>query len=133
MDNQEFDKWTSSYINYQSDPNWNREDHPLFWSYEKFRDLLDEQVDPEPYWQAILEVLRRNPGEQVLSMLSAGPLEDLIDNHGPEIIDRIELEAKKNPKFRSLLSEVWESSTSEIWERIVRLREDPRWTHITKR
>jgi hypothetical protein len=40
----------------------------------------------------------------LLSMLAAGPLEDLI---GMETIDRIEREAAANQRFRDLLGGVW--------------------------
>jgi hypothetical protein len=31
-----------------------------------------------------LEVIRCNPGDEVLAVLAAGPLEDLINHHGPQ-------------------------------------------------
>ena len=55
-------------------------------------------------------------------MLAAGPLEDLIHSHGPEFIEKIEEEARVNREFKLLLRGVWESSTEEIWNRVLRAR-----------
>ena len=80
---------------------------------------------PEEYFAAILEVLRRNPGDKVLAVLAAGPLEDLINHHGPQYIERIEAESNINPQFRRLLGGVWEGSTPEIWACVERVRGEP--------
>ncbi len=56
-------------------------------------------------------------------MLAAGPLEDLIEYHGPDFIGRIEDEARRSAIFRELLGEVWESSTPEVWGRIEKLQQ----------
>ncbi|MEO0984951.1 MAG: DUF6869 domain-containing protein, partial [Cyanobacteria bacterium J06639_14] len=111
-----FNRWVTAYINYYSDPNRKRpyRQHPLFWAVEKFWWL----TDPELRWQAILEILRQRPSGTVISVLAAGPLEDLIHGYGPEFIDRIEAQAQQDPAFRHLLGGVWESSTPEIWARV---------------
>ncbi|WP_412547826.1 DUF6869 domain-containing protein [Pseudomonas sp. PDM11] len=58
------------------------------------------------------------PPESVFTILAAGPLEDLIDEAGPELIERIELHARRTPTFRNLLGGVWAISTPGIWARV---------------
>jgi hypothetical protein len=125
MDRKELDKWIAAYIMYESEPNKGRYNHPLFWAVEKFMELVHMDEIPEEYFQAILEVLKRDPGDKVLGVLAAGPLEDLIHYHGSQYIDRIEEEARRNPKFRHLLGGVWQSGTPDIWIRIERARGAP--------
>jgi hypothetical protein len=51
--------------------------------------------------------------------LAAGPLEDLLDEHGFEFIDRVETLVQANPKFRLLLGGVWRSGIDQaVWDRI---------------
>lgn len=121
MTDDEFDRWISTYIEHQGlDEVSNGENDPRFWAIDAFSRLNDE--DPELCWKAILEILRRKPGNKVLGVLAAGPLEDLIGYHGPGFIDRIETEARTNPDFRYLLGGVWESSSADVWKRVVRAR-----------
>ena len=77
------------------------ENHPLFWAIEKF--INDSFDDPETCWKGILGVLSRNPSQKVISILAAGPLEDLIESHGPKYIDRIEEEARRNQSLSIFL------------------------------
>lgn len=124
MTSAEFEEWISAYIERQGMEREPAEGNdPLFWAVMKFMDLNDE--DPELCWQAILEILRRRPNDKVLGVLAAGPLEDLIEYHGPEYLDKIEREANFNPGLRHLLGGVWESSTPEVWARIEAIRGEP--------
>ena len=125
MEKEKFDKWVAAYIMYEADPNNERDNHPLFWAAEKFMEIIHLDEAPEEYFEAILEVVQRNPGQEVIAQLAAGAMEDLIHHHGPQYIDRIENEARKNPQFRHLLGGVWESSTPDIWARIERARGEP--------
>lgn len=83
MTNEEFGDWVSAYIERQGGEREPPEDNdPLFWAVLMFMDLVEES--PELCWQAILAILARKPNEKVLGILAAGPLEDLINDHGPE-------------------------------------------------
>ena len=123
MTRSEIERWATAYIQAQEDPTLlTVENHPLWWAVENF--MLPADGPPAgDCWATILEVLSRNPGEQVLGMLAAGPLEDLIEYHGTDFIDRIEDEARRSPIFRELLGNVWESSTPEVWGRIEKLQQ----------
>ena len=83
------------------DDNW----HTLY-DYES--DLKDE--DPDKMFDLILEILKIETNPMVLSLLAAGPLEDII---GMETIDRVEREAAANDRFHDLLGGVWYSSAPQ--------------------
>ncbi|RNF86408.1 DUF6869 domain-containing protein [Montanilutibacter psychrotolerans] len=116
MTSQEAEAWACAYIAYHEESG-SPEQHPLWWAVERFM-LPTSGADAEDCWTAIRAVLSRNPADSILGMLAAGPLEDLVQHAGPQFIDRIELEARRNPAFRHLLGGVWESSTPDVWARI---------------
>ena len=110
-------EWATAYIALQLDSTRPLDDHPQFWAAEQFM-FPGTSANAEDCWAAILEVLSRSPPESVIGILAAGPLEDLIDAAGPDFIERIELQARRDSAFRHLLGGVWESSTPDIWARI---------------
>jgi hypothetical protein len=66
------------------------------------RDLRCE--NPDKAIDLILEILKIESNPVLLSLLAAGPLEDVISI---ETIDRIEQEAAANKRFRDLLGGIW--------------------------
>lgn len=66
--------------------------------------LLSE--DPEEAWRLILALVERAP-DAALGFVAAGPIEDLIFGRGAEFADRIEAEARQNPRFRVALDMTW--------------------------
>ena len=121
MTRDEISAWASAYIDAQQDPTLFERGNTLWWAVDKFMHG-SSCASPEDCWAAILEVLSRNPPDKVLGVLAAGPLEDLIDDHGPEYIGHIETEARRNASFRQLLGGVWKSSTPEVWARVQKAR-----------
>lgn len=116
------DVWVDAYISvYDSDDSLD-EEHPCYWAIEKFADL--EADSPELCWQVIRKIVERQPVHRVLANLAAGPLEELVELHGPQYIDRIEKEAQSNSDFRVLLRELWETTNESIWSRILQARTD---------
>lgn len=90
--------------------------------YTMFDACTDE---PEIVWLAILEIVGRDLTVEQKSLLAAGPLETLLAWHGIDFIERIEIEAKKNAKFKYLLGGVWKQEMpSEIWDRILKARKN---------
>jgi hypothetical protein len=80
---------------------------------------------PEVAWPAILEILSRGVTDEQLSLLAAGPLEDLLASHGAQFIERVEEEARRSPSFNRLLGGVWQNQMSqEIWSRVQKARRD---------
>jgi hypothetical protein len=124
MTRDEIADWATAYIEAQMIPKIPA-DHPLWWAIERFMLPVGTDVTPEDCWMAILEVLSREPPQQVIGILAAGALEDLIQYHGPEFIERIETESRRNAAFRHLLGGVWKSSTPEVWSRVEEARGDP--------
>ncbi|MGE3282468.1 MAG: DUF6869 domain-containing protein [Alphaproteobacteria bacterium] len=87
-----------------------------FWSHERLRDLVDEE--PEAAWD-VIQAIRREGSDAVLSNLAAGPFEDLLVAHGDRFIDRIEDLAERDAQFRKLLGAIWRNSIpAELWKRI---------------
>ncbi len=66
------------------------------------RDLREE--DPDRAIDLILEILKVETNPALLSLLAAGPLEDVISM---ETIERIEREAATSKRFHKLLGGVW--------------------------
>ncbi len=74
---------------------------------------------PEQAWSAILAALEDPRLEDSLGVLAAGPLEDLLSNHGEAFIRRVEETAQSNPKFAWLLGGVWQfQMTDDVWRRV---------------
>jgi hypothetical protein len=76
--------------------------------------------DPEVAWEAILEIARRETDEEILAVLAAWPLEDLLSYHGEAFIDRVEAMAHRDPHFRSVLAGTWQDGmTDAVWQRVL--------------
>ncbi|MEQ1697846.1 MAG: DUF6869 domain-containing protein [Hyphomicrobiaceae bacterium] len=56
-----------------------------------------------------------------LSIIAAGPLENLLQSHGPAVISHLEKIAKIDPRFRLMLSGTWgkERIHPDVWARLV--------------
>jgi hypothetical protein len=93
-------------------------------------DLAYDQ--PELAWQVIRNVVSRyneadlfteadTEARRVLGITAAGPLEDLLAEHGAILIDRIEAEARKDRRFFWTVGCVWQNSmTDDVWSRVRR-------------
>lgn len=117
MNETDLEAWAVAYIDGVRDPARLKDGHPLWWAIERFMDL---DTDGEDVWLAILHILAKSPPDEVLAVLAAGPLEDLIHYHGDAFIDRIESQARQDRAFRQLLNGVWESGSPEVWARVDR-------------
>ncbi len=93
-------------------------------------DLQSELVGSDPLGaldlvKAILEI-EDNPN--VLGLLAAGMLEDLIPEQDGPVVDAVVTEAERNPKFRRLLGGVWFYGMSpEVTERLEKARGEVGW------
>ncbi len=107
----ELDEWADAYIQAHLTPDHPKEGltykHPLWWAVDRFF-MISSPAEAEDAWQVILTIVSRTDAEQVLGVLAAGPLEDLIGGWGSQLIERIESEASRNPQFRDVLRGVWE-------------------------
>lgn len=83
------------------------------------------EEDPEKAIDLIVAILEIETNPVLLSLLSAGPLEDVISM---ETIDRIEREARRDKRFHDLLGGVWYYRASdELKARLDALIGDARW------
>jgi hypothetical protein len=88
-----------------------------FWAWENLNDLTSK--NPKLAWELILQIHRTEHSDWVTFNLAAGPLESLLVYCGDVVIDWVEKEARKDPKFNDLLGGVWRNSmTKKVWERV---------------
>lgn len=88
-----------------------------FWAIAALIDAARD--DPDFCWQAICQLLQKADSEIQLANIAAGPLEDLLAEHGAAYIEQIEIQANRDARFRELLGGVWQNAIpAEIWERI---------------
>jgi hypothetical protein len=116
MTHEELNNLADNWIRYRHASRNSPEAEATAWA----TDLYDlEYDDPETLWLLILNIHGKDQSPRVQEVLSAGPVENLLDKHGERFIDRIEAEARKDPKFAKLLGGVWKSGMSlDIWERV---------------
>lgn len=98
-----------------------RDDEDFPWSTLCVLELHDH---PEELWVFIRKALEGAETLWQVVMLAAGPLEDLIVEHGALAIDRVEHLARHSARFRFALTGVWpqDEDDNPIWERIERAR-----------
>ena len=76
---------------------------------------------PNRAWNVTLEILERlGDDEQLLiASIGAGPIEDLLNRHGADYIDRVIEHARRDRRFRAAASCVWPSGIGEAhWQRL---------------
>ena len=84
--------------------------------------------DSDYSFQLIEAIHELNSEQKFDEVFAAGPVEDLLAHHGPEIIERIEEKARKDPSFAHVLGGVWQNSMTEsIWERVKIVRDTAKW------
>lgn len=106
------DAWVEELSKQKSDPG--------HWAIQT---VIGWKSQPELVWNFIMYVVRQEVNWQVTGNLAAGPLEDLLSSNGPQYIDRVELLARRDPKFNYLLGGVWQQGmTNDVWERVQRAR-----------
>lgn len=116
LDPNEVSKIAETWIELYRLPEDSPEREDRFWSCDRLAELIVE--DPEAAWH-IIQTIRREGSDLILSNLAAGPLEDLMVAHGDRFIDRIERLAKHDAQFRKLLGATWQNSIAPtLWERI---------------
>jgi len=85
-------------------------------------------ANPEAVWQAVLQIMQHDLSEDQISLLAAGPVEDLLALHGEKFIEHIEAEALRSPAFARVLGGVWRRDMPyEIWQRVERARNGKVW------
>jgi len=82
--------------------------------------LIESKEDPQRALSVILGIMALDLRGEHISLLGAGPLEDLLGHSGSACIDSIERLAARNPKFKQVLSHVWPTPEmdSKVWQRV---------------
>jgi len=95
--------------------------------------LFDYQMelltsDPLEALELVKAILEIEDNPNVLGLLAAGLLEDLIPEQDGPVIDAVVAEAGRNEKFRHLLGGVWFYGMSpQVTERLEQARGEVRW------
>jgi hypothetical protein len=84
--------------------------------------------DPLGALDLVKAILAIEDNPNVIGLLAAGMLEDLIPAEDSPVIDAVVAEAARNPKFRHLLGGVWFYGMSpEVTERLMNARGEVGW------
>jgi hypothetical protein len=83
------------------------------WAWDKIGEW-DRELSHEERWSLILEMIRRAPDDDCLGFVAAGPLEDLLSEHGEQLIDRVEERAGQDDRFARTLTNVWQCGMSDL-------------------
>jgi hypothetical protein len=103
------------------DASWEPEQNADQGAYE----LVNQSIRSGPAnraWELVLAVLRLAPDDR-LGFFAAGPLEDLVKQHGAALLATIEAEAERDIRFRWALGGIWLSESDwprAVLERLVR-------------
>jgi hypothetical protein len=83
-----------------------RSDPPV---YGRASQLLDQFIErkPEVAWDLVLTLVHTAPDDNALACVGAGPLEDLLCQHGATLIERVEAVARNDAHFVRCLAQVW--------------------------
>lgn len=100
------------------------DDHPDAWTSDVFFVLTQDH--PELGLAATLAAIAACETPEDMAVVAAGPLEDLIAQHGAALIDAIETRAAGDPRFAYALTGVWPQGNQGtlLWARIEAARRD---------
>lgn len=73
-------------------------DDSFSWANDELMSLVWQE--PERAWPIIMSIAERDLPKWQLAVLAAGPLEELLREHGLSFIDRVEQIALQNERFR---------------------------------
>jgi hypothetical protein len=118
-----------AWITMSNFPHGSPEHSEAFWAFHHMYDLVHEQ--PDVALGLIVDIWSRDQSRSVIQNLSAGPLEDLLVTHGPQVIALVEEEVERNPSFRKLLGGVWKSDIPDsVWSKVQAISDRRGWDGI---
>jgi hypothetical protein len=101
----------------------------LWWAWEKMDRLISYK--PEVAWEVILQLIHRAFSEKIIGLIAAGPLEELLAQHGEAFIKQVEEMARKDERFCFCLAGVWQNAISaSVWQRVVKAVGNQRPTSV---
>ena len=103
-----------------------REKELSTWVSDVFYTAMD--LDADYSMQLVEAIHAADPEQKFVEVFAAGPVEDLLAHHGPNVIDRIIEKARVDPTFAHVLGGVWQNSMlDEVWERVKVARVTTKW------
>jgi hypothetical protein len=117
------ERLVADWIRYQVDGG--KSSDPQFNPWEDLHELV--RSNPEVAWEVTLALVAASPDDRILAMVAAGPLEDLLTETDDAFIDRAEIQARRDAKFRRCLTGVWGLSATarERFAKYVATIKDP--------
>jgi hypothetical protein len=101
------------------------------WASDVLREAIDH--DAEYALQIIDAIHELDSKQEAVAAFSAGPVEDLLASQGANVIDEMELRARRDPSFAFVLGGVWKNAmTDEVWSRVLACREMRGWDGIPR-
>jgi hypothetical protein len=91
-----------------------------FWAWDVVMETATGP-DAEGAWDLVVELLRRVPAADQCQV-AAGPLEHAITAHGEALVGWIEGEARRDPRFKEALGQIWLREgelTADVQRRII--------------
>ncbi|WP_315759680.1 MULTISPECIES: DUF6869 domain-containing protein [unclassified Bradyrhizobium] len=91
-----------------------------FWAYEKLENL--RRKSPDECWELIHAIRQADASDTILANLAAGPVEDMLVDHGHRYIDEVERLARTDAQFRKMLGAVLKNDIADdVWSRVQRV------------
>jgi uncharacterized protein DUF6869 len=95
-------KTVEAWIEYHRTPKGDPAHH---WACDELDTLV--RMHPPEAWELILSLVAHAPDDRILANIAGGPLEDLIRRYAKFSIDLVEVQARRDAKFRRCLTGVW--------------------------
>jgi len=91
-----------------------------FWAHEDLAELCESK--PRDAWEVIVALVGAANTEPLLEAIGAGPLQDLMTQHGEEYIAQVEKEAQENARFRRAMAGAWlDSDDTPVWAKFYQI------------
>jgi hypothetical protein len=88
--------------------------------------ITGPKPDPDLALDIVAELIGAAPDDESLAYIAAGPLQAVVVDMGPKVIDRIEKLAAKSPRFRQALAAVsLTSADPDVASRVKNVRAEP--------
>ncbi len=111
------ENFISEWIKHQEET-YDDEEAELHWTDDYLINLM-LRGKIEELWLFVLRAYKKDLSKEVIGILAAGALEDVLATKGEKYIGRVEFLASNDAKFKYLLGGVWQNAMSdEVWSRV---------------
>ena len=103
------DRWLRFYV---------EGDDTCFGAKDELETMISER--PDTALAVIEELVMKVPTDKEVGVIGAGPLEYLLCDAGPRIVDSLVNDAKKNPRLKAALGNVWQFNIdADVWTKVM--------------